>query len=258
LNHRYFIKLAFDGSVFHGWQSQHNAQSVQSVLNEALTVILKEPVTLTGAGRTDAGVHASEFYAHFSVQACYPVHEIRDLVYHLNGYLPDDIAIMDILPVRKDAHARFSATSRTYQYHITRRKDPFQKLFSYYYPGPLDVELMNKGALILKQNLDFTSFAKLPSETKTNICHVESAGWETKGHSLVFTITADRFLRNMVRAIVGTLIELGRGKITLEDLHRIIEEKNRSSAGYSVPASGLFLTEVKYPADLFLTVTAYH
>jgi tRNA pseudouridine38-40 synthase len=159
---------------------------------------------------------------------------------------------MDILLVKKEAHARFSATSRTYQYFITRRKDPFLKSFSYFYPGTLNVDIMNKGALIIRENLDFTSFAKVPLETATPICHVAEAAWKTDGHLLIFTITADRFLRNMVRAIVGTLIELGRGKISLEDIPRIIAANDRSLAGYSVPACGLFLTSVKYPEDIFL------
>ena len=252
LNYRYFIKLAFNGSGFHGWQSQANAQSIQSLLNEALTVIFKEPVSVTGAGRTDAGVHAREYFAHFTIRTCYAVYEIRDRIHHLNGYLPDTVAIKDIYPVKKDAHARFSAQSRTYQYVITRKKDPFLKSFSYYYPGQLDVDLMNKGAMILNGNLDFTSFAKVPTETRTNICHVEEATWRSDGHLVVFTITADRFLRNMVRAIVGTLIELGRGKISMEDLENIIEAKNRSAAGYSVPACGLFLAGIKYPEEIFL------
>ena len=178
--YRYFIRLSFNGEKFHGWQSQHNAPSVQSVLKESLAVILREPVEVTGAGRTDSGVHAREFYAHFDFPREILLAERKDLVYHLNGYLPDAISILEILPVKKDAHSRFSACSRTYQYFISIKKDPFQQGFSWYYPGPLDIILMNKGAEILKNNLDFTSFAKLPKETKTNICHVEYAKWEEK------------------------------------------------------------------------------
>lgn len=252
MNYRYFLRLSFNGESFHGWQSQHNAPSIQSALRDALTVILREPVKVTGAGRTDAGVHASEFYAHFDHPAELSVSGRRELVYHLNGYLPDAISIREILPVKEDAHARFSARSRTYQYFITRKKDPFQQSFSWYYPGKLDTGLMNIGAEILKNNLDFTSFAKLPKETKTNICHVEYAKWEEKEDLLVFTITADRFLRNMVRAVVGTLIELGRGKISLEDIDRIILSKDRRKAGYSVPANGLFLVSINYPEEIFL------
>jgi len=254
LNYRYFLRLSFNGESFHGWQSQHNALSIQSTLREALTVILREPVEVTGAGRTDAGVHAREFYAHFDHAAELSISERSELIFHLNGFLPDAISIQEILPVRGDAHARFSARSRTYQYFITQKKDPFQQSFSWYYPGKLDVELMNRGAEILKNNLDFTSFAKLPKETKTNICHLEYAKWEEKEHLLIFTITADRFLRNMVRAIVGTLVELGRGKIDLEDLDRIILSKDRRAAGYSVPANGLFLVSINYPEEIFLDI----
>jgi tRNA pseudouridine38-40 synthase len=204
MNFRYFLHLSFHGEYFHGWQSQHNAPSIQSTLRDALTVILRGPVEVTGAGRTDAGVHALDFYAHFDHAAELSVSERSKLVYQLNGYLPDAVSIREIIPVKKDAHARFSARSRTYQYFITQTKDPFRHAFSWYYTAKLDVGLMNRGAEILKNNLDFTSFAKLPKETGTNICHVESAKWEEKDHLLVFTITADRFLRNMVRAIVGT------------------------------------------------------
>jgi len=221
-------------------------------LRDALSVIFREPVEVTGAGRTDAGVHAREFFAHFDHPAELTFSERKELIYHLNGYLPDAIAIQAILPVRGDAHSRFSARSRTYQYFITRKKDPFQQAFSWYYPGKLDTGLMNLGAKILKNNLDFTSFAKLPKETKTNICHIEYAVWEEKEDLLVFTITADRFLRNMVRAIVGTLIELGREKIILEDIDRIILSKDRRTAGYSVPANGLFLVSINYPEEIFL------
>jgi tRNA pseudouridine38-40 synthase len=252
LNHRYFLCLSFNGESFHGWQSQHNAPSIQSTLRDALTVILREPVEVTGAGRTDAGVHARGFYAHFDHAAELSISERSELIYHLNGFLPDAISIQEILPVKGDAHARFSACSRTYQYFITKKKDPFQQSFSWYYPGKLDVDLMNRGAEILKNNLDFTSFAKLPKETKSNICHLEYAKWEEKEHLLIFTITADRFLRNMVRAVVGTMIELGRGKIDLEDLSRIILSKDRRTAGYSVPANGLFLDTINYPEEIFL------
>jgi tRNA pseudouridine38-40 synthase len=250
--HRYFLRLSFNGESFHGWQSQHNAMSVQSVLRDALTVILREPVEITGAGRTDAGVHAREFYAHFDFQKDLAFAERKELVYHLNGYLPDAISVRDILPVKDDAHTRFSAESRTYQYYISQKKDPFRKDYSWYYSGALNIDLMNEGAAILKNTHDFTSFAKLPQETKTNICKVEEAGWKQNEDLLIFTIKADRFLRNMVRAIVGTLVELGREKITVADLKEIIASKDRRAAGYSAPANGLFLVSVNYPDNIFL------
>jgi tRNA pseudouridine38-40 synthase len=250
--HRYFLRLSFNGESFHGWQSQHNAHTIQATLRDALTTVLREPVEVTGAGRTDAGVHAHEFYAHFDLAEGLSANGRRELIFHLNGYLPDAVSIMEILPVKEDAHARFSARFRTYQYFIARKKDPFQHAFSWYYPGKLDVRIMNRGAARLKKNLDFTSFAKLPKETMTNVCHVKMAKWEEKDQLLVFTITADRFLRNMVRAVVGTLIELGRGKITMDDLDRIISSQDRRAAGYSVPANGLFLVSIDYPEEIFL------
>ena len=252
---RYFLRLSFNGESFHGWQSQHNAQGIQTTLRKALSVVLREKIELTGAGRTDAGVHAREFFAHFDHPSVFSLPERQDLVHHLNGYLPDSIAIQEIIPVKEDAHARFNAQSRTYQYFITRKKNPFETSFSWFYPGILDVDIMNLGAEVLKNNLDFTSFAKLPQETKTNSCKVEYARWEERNDILVFTITANRFLRNMVRAIVGTLIELGRGKISLTDLEKIILSKDRRAAGYSVPANGLFLVSVKYPEEIFLKET---
>jgi tRNA pseudouridine38-40 synthase len=217
-----------------------------------MTVVLRTPVEITGAGRTDAGVHAREFYAHFDVEHELSPTEQMELVYHLNGYLPDAISINKILPVIGNAHSRFSAISRTYQYFITRKKDPFRQAYSWYYPGKLDINLLNEGADFIKNNHDFTSFAKLPKETKTNLCKVEYIKWEEKGDILIFTITADRFLRNMVRAVVGTLVELGRGKISLEDLNKIILSKDRRAAGYSVPANGLFLVSINYPEEIFL------
>ena len=247
---RYFIKLSFLGTNYHGWQKQENANSVQFVLAEALSVILKEKTEITGAGRTDAGVHAREFYAHFD--ACYLDEKQRiELVFHLNGYLPYDISIQEIIPVVPGAHARFSAVSRTYQYILAQTKDPFYSGLAFYYSFPLDVEKMNEGAAIIKSYSDFTSFAKLPSETRTNICLITHICWEKHDNLLVFTITANRFLRNMVRAVVGTLIDLGRKRIQLPDIERIILSKNRSAAGYSVPACGLYLTSVDYPDDVF-------
>jgi tRNA pseudouridine38-40 synthase len=252
LNFRYFIRLSFNGESFHGWQRQHNAHTLQAALKDALCVVLRQPAEVTGAGRTDAGVHAREFFAHFDLAEELSPGDRKELVHHLNGYLPGAITIHAIFPVSPGAHARFSALSRTYQYFIAQKKDPFLAAFSYYYPGKLNIRLMNQGAGMIKETLDFTSFAKLPAETKTNICHVVNAVWEEKDHMLIFTITADRFLRNMVRAVVGTLIELGRGKIRLEDIQRIIDSHDRCAAGYSVPANGLFLVSVKYPDEIFL------
>ena len=248
---RYFIKLSFIGANYHGWQTQKNANSVQTILNDAISIMLKEKITTTGAGRTDAGVHAREFFAHFDT-----IHDLdetlrKELILHLNGYLPGDIGIHEIFLVQPDAHARFSAVSRTYQYIIARTKDPFLHGFAYYYSVPLDIQRMNEGATIIKSCSDFTAFAKLPGDTKTNICHITDIFWEKKKDQFLFTITADRFLRNMVRAIVGTLIDLGRGKNDLGNLKVIIESRNRSLAGMSVPACGLYLTSIIYPPKFF-------
>jgi len=250
--HRYFIKLSFYGTNYHGWQTQDNSLCIQSVMNHALSVILRKDIDITGAGRTDAGVHAREFFAHFDTELILDSEKQKKLIYNLNGYLPDDIVVHSAFEVRSDAHARFSAISRTYQYIITTKKDPFLNGLAYRYTGHLDIDLMNKGADIIKENSDFTSFAKLPSETKTNICRVTHARWNVHDNQLIFTITADRFLRNMVRAIVGTLIDLGRNRLKLEDIEKIILAKDRSAAGYSVPACGLCLVSVQYPESIFL------
>jgi len=250
--YRYFIKLAYNGMRFHGWQIQHNANSVQQLLNECFTTILDEEIKLTGAGRTDTGVHAKEFYAHFDVKTKIETSQIENLIFRLNSYLPDDVVVYDILPVLPDAHARFDAASRTYQYFLSSNKDPFAKEFSYYVYGNLNVEMMNKGAEFLLDYQDFSCFSKSKTQVKTNNCRIMEANWKKENNMLIFTIKADRFLRNMVRAIVGTLLDLGREKITIDDLRKIIEGKNRSDAGFSVPACGLFLTKIEYPAEIFL------
>ena len=244
---RYFIKLSYNGSKYHGWQIQPNAPTVQEILNNCLSVLLRHEINVVGCGRTDTGVHAKIFYAHFD---SLEVHEKKfwpDFVRKLNSMLPSDIAIEDFFAVRPGVHARFDAISRTYQYQILREKEPFliETAYPYFY-GPLDFGLMNRGAEVLQEYTDFTSFSKLHTDVKTNNCKITEAKWEYNKPLLVFTITADRFLRNMVRAIVGTLLDLGRRKIGIEDLRKIIELKNRSEAGFSVPAKGLFLTNVEY------------
>jgi tRNA pseudouridine38-40 synthase len=249
---RYFIRLAYDGTNFHGWQRQPNAITVQQTLEEAMTMMLRSPVALTGAGRTDTGVHADEFFAHFDFGQQLKVNECEKLVFRLNGFLGGEIALYRIFPVKKDAHARFSAISRTYCYCVARVPDPFRRNFTYFIYGDIDVELMNQGAALVMGYEDFTSFSKVDTDTITNNCRITHAHWETEGTELVFTITADRFLRNMVRAIVGTLLQLGTGKITLEELKAIIESKNRSNAGDSVPGKGLMLHRIVYPEKIFV------
>ena len=247
---RYFISLAYDGTAYHGWQAQKNAVSVQKVLTDALCMMLREEVSLTGCGRTDSGVHAREYFAHMDLERELSKSQASKLVFKLNSFLNKDIAVQKIFPVKPGAHARFSATLRTYNYFISFIKDPFLVNQAYYHYGPIDVELMNRGAKLIMGYSDFTSFSKVDSDTKTRICRITEAGWERNGNLLVFTISADRFLRNMVRAIVGTLLDLGTGKMSMRDLKLVIEAKNRSDAGDSVPACGLFLEKVCYPDDI--------
>jgi len=240
---RFFIQCAYNGTAYHGWQSQHNAISVQSVIEKALSTLLKETITIIGAGRTDTGVHALEYFAHFDTELNF---DSEHLVFKLNSFLSDDIAIKKIFQVTDDAHARFSAISRTYCYHVLRNKNPFLFDTSFYVYGHLNIEAMNKAAAILMNYKDFTSFSKTDTDTKTNDCTIFSAKWTEVDDLLIFEITANRFLRNMVRAIVGTLLEVGMGKKNPEDIEKIILSKNRSEAGYSVPAKGLFLRKIDY------------
>lgn len=251
MDQRYFVKFSYDGTGFHGWQRQPNAITAQQNLEEAMSLILRQPVRLTGAGRTDTGVHAAVFYAHFDLDLEPDQPMLSRLVYKLNSFLGPGIAIDRIFPVNPLAHSRFSAVSRTYRYTITRKKDPFVKNYSWFVFGSLDVDLMNQGARILMQYEDYTSFSKVDTDTMTNICRVSHAHWESEGNALVFTITADRFLRNMVRSVVGTLLELGKKRITTDELVRIIELKDRRAAGESAPARGLMLTGIEYPDWVF-------
>lgn len=242
---RYFIKLAYNGAGFHGWQSQPNADSVQERIENALSMVLRHDVKITGAGRTDAGVNAAVMYAHFDTDS--DIEDASTLIMRLNSILGKDIAVYKVFPVHEDAHARFDATSRTYKYFVHTEKSPFLYPFSWKATSPLDFDLMNTAAKHLLEYTDFTSFSKLHTDVKTNNCKVTHAHWEQEGGQWVFTITADRFLRNMVRAIVGTLIDVGRGKITVNRFCEIIEKKDRCSAGTSMPGNALFLWKVTYP-----------
>lgn len=247
---RYFIKLAYNGSNYHGWQSQINAHSVQQELNSKLSAMLGTTVNVVGCGRTDTGVHANMFFAHFDIEAL-PFAE-KDFVYKLNRFLPADIAVDKMFEVALDMHARFSARSRTYRYYIHQQKDPFLGHTSFFFSNELDVEAMNRAAKVMMEFEDFTSFSKSHTQTSTNLCRIREAFWVKTGNKLVFTITADRFLRNMVRAIVGTLLEVGQGKLNMEGFLKVITSKDRSSAGFSVPAHGLFLESVAYPENVGL------
>ncbi|MBS4013401.1 MAG: tRNA pseudouridine(38-40) synthase TruA [Bacteroidetes bacterium] len=249
LNHRYFIKLSYDGTNYHGWQKQPGDVTVQETLEEALNTILREDVNLTGAGRTDTGVHAREYFAHFDTKLSPEKIAKKNLVFKLNSILPKDIAIHEIFSVKNDAHARFDAISRTYHYQISTKKDPFLQGRAWINNRPLDIEKMQAATKLLFKHTDFTSFSKSNTQTKTNNCKIISAEWIKDEHLLIFKITADRFLRNMVRAIVGTLVDVGLGKISISDFDHIIKAKSRTKAGYSVPACGLFLEKIEYPAD---------
>ncbi len=257
---RYFIHLAYNGANFNGWQTQPNLPTVQETLEKALSTLLRQPIAVVGCGRTDTGVHASDFYAHFDVQESKSRRDeesksnedflssglLDSLTFKLNNLLPPDIAIFDIFPVADNAHARFDAVARTYQYHVSDRRLPFrqgQYCRIYYRP---DIDKMNEAARVLMEYEDFTSFAKLHTQVKTNICHLTHAEWTEEEGGWVFTIRSNRFLRNMVRSVTGTLLDVGRGKLTIDGLREIIERKDRCAAGVSMPACGLFLTKVEY------------
>lgn len=245
---RYFIELSYKGTDYNGWQIQQNAPTVQDELQKGMLSLLGSDITVTGAGRTDTGVHASFYVAHFDYPETIP--DPDDFRYHLNAVLPRDIAVKRVFPVRGDAHARFDAVQREYKYYIHNDKDPFLREVSWYYNVPLDLDSMNEAAAYLLEYDDFTSFAKLNSANKTNICHVSYARWERKGNGFIFTIRADRFLRNMVRAITGTLVDVGRGKISPGDFRKLIAARDLSLCRTSAPAQGLFLSAVKYPDSI--------
>ena len=248
---RYFIFISYKGTSYHGWQIQPNSVTVQKVLDEALSIVFSEKISTIGAGRTDAGVHAMIFCAHFD-SISPDLSTIKNLIFRLNRYLPDDISVTSIKKVVPDANARYSAISRTYKYYISRIKDPFFDNSSWFLHGKIDVAAMNEACRLLLNHSDFTSFSKLHSNTKTNICKIYSAMWEEEDNRLVFTVKADRFLRNMVRAIVGTMVEIGFGKMNLNEFDEIILAKDRCRAGKSAPAKGLFLADIEYPEEIFV------
>ena len=248
MQQRYFIRLAYNGTNYHGWQIQLNGISVQAKLQDALSKLLGTPTEVMGAGRTDTGVHAQIMVAHFDAEL---IKNPEFFVRKLNGILPNDIVIHNIRPVRPDAHARFDAISRTYEYWLTNGKNPFYIHAAARVDSPLDFEAMNRTAALLLEYIDFTSFSKLHTNVKTNDCIVSQAYWEKRGDKWVFTITANRFLRNMVRAIVGTLILVGRGQLNDEGFRAIIEAKDRCLAGSSAFAHGLYLVDIVYPDTIF-------
>lgn len=245
---RYFIELSYNGKAYHGWQRQPNATSVQQVLEHGLSTLLRVPIKVMGAGRTDTGVHASQMFAHFDMDEIF---DVDTLIYKINWFLPHDIAVHRIFEVRDKAHARFNAVSRTYHYRISNTKNVFTHDFAYKIYLPLNVDKMNKACEILVQYKDFECFSKSNTDVKTYFCDIKEAYWVLKDTELTFVITADRFLRNMVRAIVGTMVNIGLGKLDVEKLHDIIQSKDRSEAGFSVPPQGLYLMDIRYPDTIF-------
>jgi len=245
---RYFLELSYDGTPYHGWQRQPNAISVQEVLEDALSTILRAKIPVVGAGRTDTGVHARQIMAHFDYEYLLDNDVFK---YKLNAILPAEVAILALYEVKQDSHARFDAISRSYEYHVNFVKDPFMIHKSYYLKKVLDLDYMNEAAKLLLNYTNFKCFSKSKTDVKTYNCMITEAVWEKKQDAIVFKISANRFLRNMVRAIVGTLIEIGEHKLKTEDLIAIIKSENRSRAGYSVPAHGLYLTKVEYPEKIY-------
>ncbi len=240
---RHFIEFAYKGTNYHGWQMQPNAISIQQVLTQGISTILKTKINLVGAGRTDTGVHAKQMFAHFDFDGFI---DNKLLTHKLNSYLPKDIAVIGFYKVSNDSHARFDAIKRTYEYHIYNQKNAFESDDSYYFHKNLNLDLMNQACEILKQHTDFESFSKVHTDVNTFNCKIENAVWIKNDNKIIFTIAANRFLRNMVRAIVGTMINIGLEKVSLSQFIEIIENKDRKKAGFSAPAQGLYLTKVEY------------
>lgn len=250
---RYFLQLSYFGKQYNGWQIQQNTKAtIQGVIQENLSILLRQDTEVVGCGRTDTGVHAKSYYAHFDCELQDLAIEKKQWLYKLNKISPPDIAYHDLIKVNETASARFDALSRTYEYHIHQQKNVFLNDLSWYNNLQLNIEKMNEAAALLLQFDDFTSFSKLHTQNKTNICKIHLAKWEKQNDNLVFTITANRFLRNMVRSIVGTLVDVGTGKISNQQFIEIIEAKNRNKAGMSVPAHGLFLTDIQYLSSIFI------
>lgn len=249
---RYFITLSYDGAAYCGWQRQPDTPTVQQAVEKALSTLLRSEIEIVGAGRTDTGVNASKYVAHFDIEQA--VADCQQLVYKLNLVLPHDIAVQKVERVKDDAHARFDAVEREYTYYISQRKNPFRRYSAWQYYVPLDVEMMNVAAKSLLEWSDFTTFAKLNSNNKTNICRVIKAEWrrsEDDSDLLIFTIRADRFLRNMIRAIVGTLVDVGRGRYSAADFEHILHSCDLSQSSAGAPAQGLFLSDVEYMEDVY-------
>jgi len=245
---RFFFEISYNGTHYHGWQNQKNAIGVQQVVEEALSKLLRANIAIIGSGRTDTGVHCVQQFFHADIEAPF---EPKELTHRLNAFLPKDIAIRNILPVKENAHARYDAIERSYQYKITRAKDPMLIGYAHYFFRDLDVQTMERAAALLVGEHDFECFSKVKTDVNHFICTVKQATWQKKGDLMVFTITANRFLRGMVRAIVGTLLDVGNGKLTVKQFQEILKSKDRKKAGMNAPPEGLYLTQVKYPRSVF-------
>jgi tRNA pseudouridine38-40 synthase len=246
---RYFFEIAYNGTNYNGWQSQHNAVGVQTIVEDALSKLLREEIKIVGSGRTDTGVHCEQQFFHTDIEHAF---EAETLMVRVNSFLPRDVVINSIRPVRPEASARYDATERTYRYQITRKKNPFMDGLAWHFFKPVDVQAMNRAADLLLGEHDFECFSKVKTDVNHFLCTIKKASWKEEGDMLMFTITANRFLRGMVRAIVGTLLDIGTNKSSLKDLQQILQSKDRKKAGANVPSMGLYLTKVKYPAEVFL------
>lgn len=246
---RYFFEIAYNGKNYNGWQSQHNGIGVQKIVEDSFSKLLREEVRITGSGRTDTGVHCLQQFFHTDIEKDF---EPDDFIRRINSFLPKDIAIRSARQVKSNASARYDAIERTYRYEITTVKNPFLDGLAWYFFKPLDVQTMNKAAALLWGEQDFECFSKVKTDVNHFLCNVKKAEWKMEGDKLTFTITANRFLRGMVRAVVGTLLDTGTGKISLKDLQAILESRDRKKAGANVPAHGLYLVRVRYPSNIFI------
>lgn len=246
---RYFFEIAYNGKHYNGWQAQHTGKGVQTVVEDALSKLLREKITITGSGRTDTGVHCEQQFFHTDIEKTF---DKDQLLLRVNSFLPKDIVIHSIKKVKADASARYNAIERTYRYEITRTKNPFLDGLAWYFFKPVDLKTMNQAAALLTGEHDFECFSKVKTDVNHFLCMVKKAEWKQNGDRLVFMITANRFLRGMVRAVVGTLLDVGAGKITLKEFQGIIQSRDRRKAGANVPAQGLYLMRVKYPPGIFL------
>ncbi len=246
---RYLFEVAYHGKNYNGWQSQQNATGVQTIIEHALSKLLRAEIKIVGSGRTDAGVHCEQQYFHADIESSF---DTAQLIQRLNSFLPKDIAIPSIHSVKSDASARYDATERTYRYHITRLKNPFLEGLAWHYFKEIDISTMNKAAALLMGEQDFECFSKVHTDVNHFLCTIKKAEWKENGHMLLFTITANRFLRGMVRAVVGTLLDVGTGKLTLAEFQTVVHSRDRKKAGANVPPQGLYLINVKYPANIFI------